>query len=82
MMMRMSVFREVGGYDEDLPIVFQDVDLCFKVRSQGYLIVYTPYAELYHYEGISRWTHMDELLPDMKLFFSRWRAIYGDDAEI
>ena len=82
MMMRMDVFREVGGYDEDLAIVFQDTDLCFKVRSQGYLIVYTPYAELYHYEGISRWTNLDEFLPDTKLFFSRWRAIYGDDAEI
>ena len=79
MMMRMDVFREVGGYDEDLPIVFNDTDLCFKVRSRGYLIVYTPYAELYHYEGISRWTHMDELLPDMKLFFARWKTIYGKD---
>ena len=54
MMMRRKVFEEVGGFDESLSVAFNDVDLCLKVREKGYLIVYTPYAELYHHESASR----------------------------
>lgn len=54
MMMRRKVFEEVGGFEEKLTVAFNDVDLCLKIREKGYLIVYTPYAELYHYESASR----------------------------
>ena len=54
MMVKASVFREVGGFDEDLAVAFNDVDLCMKIRQAGYLIVFTPYAEAYHYESKSR----------------------------
>jgi len=54
MMVRKKVFDEVGGFDEELINAFNDVDLCLKIREKGYLIVYTPYAELYHHESISR----------------------------
>lgn len=55
MLMKRSVFEEVGGFDEqDLSVAFNDVDLCLKVCSKGYDIVYTPYAELYHHESVSR----------------------------
>jgi GT2 family glycosyltransferase len=54
LMMRKSVFREVGGFDEGYPLAFNDVDLCMKVRKRGYLIIYTPYAELYHCESKTR----------------------------
>ena len=54
MMLRRDVFDEVGGFDEKLQIAFNDVDLCLKMRRKGYLIVYTPYAMLYHYESLSR----------------------------
>lgn len=54
MMVRKDVFEEVGGFDEKLGIAFNDVDLCLKIRQKGYLIVYTPYAELYHHESLSR----------------------------
>ncbi len=55
MLMRRSVFDEVGGFDEkNLKIAFNDVDLCLRVRKSGYLIVWTPYAELYHLESASR----------------------------
>lgn len=53
MMMRKQVFEEVGGFDEKIT-AYNDVDLCLKIREKGYLIVYTPYAELYHYESDSR----------------------------
>ena len=54
MLMPKKVFDEVGGLDEAYKVAFNDVDLCMKIRKAGYLIVYTPYAELYHYESVSR----------------------------
>lgn len=54
MMVKKSVFEEVGGLSTELKIAFNDIDLCMKIREKGYLIVYNPYAELYHYESKSR----------------------------
>lgn len=54
-MVRKSVYEEVGGLDEkNLAVAFNDVDFCLKMRAKGYLILYTPYACLYHYESLSR----------------------------
>jgi ubiquinone/menaquinone biosynthesis C-methylase UbiE len=54
MMMRKSVFAEVGGFDENIKVAFNDIDLCLRVREKGYLVVYTPYAVLYHLESATR----------------------------
>ena len=54
MMVKASVMREVNGFDETLAVAFNDVDLCMKIRQAGYLIVFTPFAEAYHYESKSR----------------------------
>ena len=54
MLIRRDVWEEVGGLDEELTVAFNDTDLCMKIRRAGYLIVWTPYAELYHYESLSR----------------------------
>ncbi len=52
---RREVFLEVGGFDEEqLPVTFNDVDLCLKMRRAGYLVVYTPFARLYHHESATR----------------------------
>ncbi len=48
------IFEEVGGFDESYSHAFNDIDFCLKIRERGYLIVYTPYAELYHHESLSR----------------------------
>ena len=53
-MMRKEVFEEVGGFDQNLELAFNDIDLCLKIREKGYLIVYTPYTVLYHHESLSR----------------------------
>ena len=53
-MMCRAVFEELHGFDEELGVAFNDVDLCLRARQRGYLIVYTPLAQLYHYEGASR----------------------------
>ena len=54
MMSKKSVFEEAGGFSEDLAVAFNDIDYCMKVRSLGKLVVYAPYAVLYHYESKSR----------------------------
>ncbi|TPJ68445.1 glycosyltransferase family 2 protein [Mesorhizobium sp. B2-7-1] len=55
LLIRKSVFEEVDGLNEiDLTVAFNDVDLCLKVREAGYSNVWTPYAELYHLESVSR----------------------------
>lgn len=55
MMIRKSVFEEVGGFDEELfQVAYNDLDLCLKVREKRYEVIYTPFAELYHYESYSR----------------------------
>ena len=52
--MKKSLYEEVGGLDESFVISLNDVDFCLKLREKGYLNVFTPFAELYHYESISR----------------------------
>jgi len=54
LMIKREVFEEVKGFDEQLAVAFNDVDLCLKVRKAGYLVVYNPYIEAYHYESKSR----------------------------
>ncbi|MFA0056413.1 glycosyltransferase family 2 protein [Vibrio echinoideorum] len=55
LLVRKSVFNEVQGLNEkDLTVAFNDVDFCLKVQSAGYRNLWTPYAELYHHESISR----------------------------
>lgn len=55
LIVRKAVFNEVGGLDEtNLKIVLNDVDFCLKVQKAGYRNLWTPYAELYHHESLSR----------------------------
>jgi GT2 family glycosyltransferase len=51
---RRSLFEAVGGLDETLAVAFNDVDFCLRVRALGYRNVFTPFAELYHHESVSR----------------------------
>jgi len=51
---RRGVFLEVGGFESDLPVAYNDVDLCLKVRNAGYRIVCDPEIKLYHKESKTR----------------------------
>lgn len=53
-LIRRSIFDEVGGYSEEFVVGLNDVDFCLKIREAGYRVVYTPYAQLFHYEFSSR----------------------------
>lgn len=54
MMTKRSAFTLVDGFTEDFAVAFNDVDYCLKLRDKGLLVVYSPEAELYHYESLSR----------------------------
>ena len=54
LMMKRALFTELGGLDEDFAVSLNDVDLCVRAWKAGYVNVFTPFAELYHFESISR----------------------------
>jgi len=73
-MVRKSVYLEVGGLDENhLAVAFNDVDFCLRLREKGYLIVYTPYAVLYHHESLSR--GFDVNLEEIKYMRDRYATL-------
>lgn len=74
-----AVYKKVGGLDEAFEVAFNDTDLCMRIRKAGYLVVWTPFAELYHYESESRGkdnTPEKEARYgcEVKRFQERWRA--------
>ena len=54
MIVKRSVFFDAGGFDEELAVAFNDVDLCLKINRQGLLVVFDPYAAAVHHESASR----------------------------
>lgn len=83
MMVKRSAFDEVGGLTEELAVAFNDIDFCMKLRSAGYLIVYNPYAELYHYESKSRGLEdtpekVARFNKEIQIFERRWPDIMRD----
>ena len=54
LMVKKSLWNELNGLDTEFKISLNDVDFCLRLRKKGYLNVFTPFAELYHYESVSR----------------------------
>ncbi|GAB2555858.1 hypothetical protein GCM10027065_28200 [Rhodanobacter koreensis] len=54
LMVRRGVYQQAGGLDTSLPVAFNDIDFCLRLRQLGYANVWTPFAELYHHESASR----------------------------
>ena len=86
LMIRKEVFEEVNGFDKNYPRAFGDVDLCLNVLQKGYLNVWTPYAELYHYESKTRGKYDKEekkrtLSEEIEWFKLKWSGIleHGDE---
>ena len=73
-------YDEVGGLDENFRVALNDVDFCVKLREKGYLNIFTPYSELYHYESISRGSdlegpNMERLDKEAEDFKAKWKGI-------
>jgi len=83
--MRRKVLDEVGGFNgHDLRVAFNDVDLCLRIRQRGYLIVWTPLAELYHHESVSRGSDLlpvrhREFLQENEYMRSKWGSMLDRD---
>ena len=54
LMVSRERFEEVGRFDETMPVAYNDVDFCIRLYQRGYVNVFTPFAELIHYEGATR----------------------------
>ena len=54
LLVKKALYEEAGGLDESFAVSLNDVDFCLKLRKLGYLNVFTPFAEAYHYESASR----------------------------
>ncbi|HVJ27667.1 MAG TPA: glycosyltransferase, partial [Vicinamibacterales bacterium] len=78
LMTRRTVFEQVGGFDEALPVDFNDIDFCLRVRAAGFRIVFTPYAQLFHHESASVGPR-DKRREDVELMRQRWGAMIDDD---
>jgi len=84
-MLWTELFREVGGFEEILAVAFNDIDLCLRLRQRGYLVVWTPYAELIHHESVSR--GRDEFDPvktarfqgEVQYMHRHWEHVIRDD---
>jgi GT2 family glycosyltransferase len=75
---RRDVLRKVLGFDQRFSLDFNDVDLCLRLRLLGYRIVYTPFAEMTHYEGASRRGRVSAA-EEVALFLERWQDLLKDD---
>ncbi len=73
LMIKKNLFEEVGGFDEKLAYSFNDVDLCLRLREKGYLIIYTPHAQLYH-QGTASRSYVEDN-EEIRYFINRWRDL-------
>lgn len=80
MMVKRKAYDDAGGLSEELQVAFNDIDFCLKLQRAGYLVVYNPYAELYHYESKSRGLEdtpekVARFNREIKTFEERWPEI-------
>ncbi len=80
LMVSKAIFEEVGGFDEKFAVAYNDVDLCLAIRKKGYKNIWTPLAEAYHYESVSRGYDTDperqgRFLSEVDRFKEKWGEI-------
>jgi GT2 family glycosyltransferase/SAM-dependent methyltransferase len=76
MMTRADLFHELGGFDETFPLNYNDVDYCLRVLERGRRVVFTPYAQLYHFEGATKSGIRPE---ELEVFKNRWQEKWSRD---
>lgn len=78
MAVKKKAFLEAGGFSEQLAVAYNDIDLCLKMRSRGWKILYCPQAEVYHYESRTRGLEMtkekaERVKKEEDFFKYRWK---------
>ncbi len=80
LMLRRSAFQEVGGFNADrYPTSFNDIDLCLRLRQQGYRLAYNPAVRAMHHEGKSRSISLPEEAEFGSRFRTDWGHLFGRD---
>jgi len=85
MAVQKSKFQQVSGFDEEnLPIAYNDVDLCLRFKQAGYENLWTPYAELYHHESVTRGLDdtkekQNRLQKETDFIIRKWGSIIAND---
>lgn len=83
MMTKKAIFEEVGGFDEYFSPAYSDIDYCLKIREKGYLVVYTPYSELYHHES-KNMVHKNNsekkkrLKNEQEIIYGKWKHLMNN----
>lgn len=80
LMVKKRLYEEVGGLEEEFAVSLNDVDFCLKLREKSLLNVFTPFAELYHYESISRGADdqgekAERYNRESERFRTKWKAV-------
>jgi GT2 family glycosyltransferase len=79
MLMRHDIFREVGGFDENFVVGFNDTDLCLRIREAGYKVLFDGHTALFHHESQTRLESASLAHPeDDERLRSRWRAFFKE----
>ena len=79
MLFRKEVFNEVGGFDENFAVNFNDVDFCLRVYEKGYRIVFDPHTFLYHLESKTRKIDENVAKKEKELLYKRWKKYIERD---
>jgi GT2 family glycosyltransferase len=89
LMIRKSLFEEIGGFAEEFRVTYNDVDLCLRLRESGYENLYTPYVRLIHHESISVGMPEEQAKRDTnefqkakELFLKRWAKYVSHDPNL
>jgi GT2 family glycosyltransferase len=69
MLIRRSVALEIGGFNEELSVAYNDVDYCLRLREANYKVLCTPFAKLYHLESKTRPKYLDDMSPKQRSEF-------------
>jgi tetratricopeptide (TPR) repeat protein/glycosyltransferase involved in cell wall biosynthesis len=81
LMCRRDIFEKVRGFDEELSVAYNDVDLCLKILQQGYRNIYLPHVVLYHHE-LQSWNDQDNqqrFQQEVKIIKQRWGSLLDND---
>lgn len=89
LMIRKSVYDEIGGFDEEFRVTYNDVDLSLRLREKGYYNLYTPHVQLLHHESISvglpeevKKRDTNEMRSAVELFKKRWQKYIDYDPDL
>lgn len=80
LLVKKSIYEKVNGLTEKYAVAFNDIDFCLKVRKLNLLVVYTPYAKLYHYESKTRGPEdnkekLQRFANEIEMFKDDWESV-------